>query len=85
MVAGTDPNNASSVFKITSVKRDPDGSVVLEWSRVSNKVYEVKRSLSPSRGSYTTLTNSMPAIPPVNTFTDTTATNATAFDWSEMQ
>jgi hypothetical protein len=85
VAAGTDPNSAASVFKITSVQRNPDGSVVLQWSSVTNKLYRLNRSLTPSRGSFTTLTNGVPGTPPLNNFTDTTATNAAAFYWIELQ
>ena len=85
VTAGTDPNSAASVFKITSVQRNPDGSVTIEWQSATNKLYLVNRSLTPSRGSFTTLTNSMPGSPPVNAFTDTTATNRTSFYWIEVR
>jgi hypothetical protein len=85
VAAGTDPNDAASVFKITSVQRNPDGTVVLQWSSVTNKLYRVNRSLTPSRSRYTTLTNGVTGTPPQNTFTDTTATNAAAFYWIELQ
>jgi len=85
VAAGTDPKSAASVFKIMDVKRNPDGSLVLQWASGTNKLYRVNRSLEPSRGNYTTLTNGMPSTPPVNTLMDTTATNATAFYWIELQ
>ena len=75
----------SAEIRITSVQRNPDGSVVLQWSSVSNKVYSVKRSLLPSRTGALVLTNNVAPTPPVNTFTDTAATNATAFYWIEVQ
>jgi hypothetical protein len=84
VAAGTDPNNAASVFKIMSVQRNPDGSVTLQWSSVTNKLYRLNRSLTPSRSSFTTLTNGVPGTPPVNSFTDTTGTNETAFYWLEL-
>jgi hypothetical protein len=85
IAADTDPNSAASVFKISSVVRNPDGSVTLQWLSVTSKLYRLDRSLTPSRTNYTTLTNGMPSVPPVITFTDRTATNATAFYWLELQ
>jgi hypothetical protein len=32
-----------------------------------------------------TLTNGMPGLPPLNSFTDTAATNSAAFYWIEVQ
>lgn len=85
IAAGTDPSSAASMFKISSVVRNPDGSVTLQWQSVTNKMYRLNRSLTPARGGYSTLTNGIPGTPPVNTFTDTTATNAAAFYWVELQ
>jgi hypothetical protein len=85
IAAGTDPNSAASVFKISSVVRYPDGSAMLEWQSITNKLYRLNRSLTPSRTSYTTLTNGVGGTPPLNTFTDTTATNDAAFYWVELQ
>ena len=85
VAAGTDPNSAASLFKITSVQRNPGGNVSLQWSSVTNKLYRVKRSPIASGASSLTLSNNIPGLPPVNTFTDTTATNAAAFYWVELQ
>lgn len=51
---------------------------------LTNKLYRLNRLLTLSRGSYTTLTNGVPCTPPLNSFTDTTATNSTAFYWLEI-
>ncbi|MDW8307970.1 MAG: CARDB domain-containing protein [Verrucomicrobiales bacterium] len=85
IAAGTDPNNAASLFMITRVLRHDDGSVSLHWTSASNKLYRVMRALFPARTASTTLTNNLPATPPVNTFVDRTATNATGFYWIEVQ
>jgi hypothetical protein len=73
------------MFKLSSVQRTPGGNVVLQWTSATNKVYRLNRSFSPLLDSYTTLTNGMTGTPPVNTFTDTTATNDAAFYWVELQ
>jgi hypothetical protein len=83
-LAGTDPNSAASVFKITSVHQNSNGSLLLQWSSVSNKLYEVKRSLSTSRASTVTLISNVAATPPVNSFIDAAPTNAAAFYWIEV-
>ncbi len=61
------------------------GAVVLQWSSVSKKAYRVQRALTPLRTGALMLTNNVAPTPPVNTFTDTAATNATAFYWIEVQ
>jgi hypothetical protein len=85
ILAGTDPNSGASLFKVLSVVRNLDGSVVLEWSSVSNRVYTVKRALTPLRTGAVTLTNNVAPTAPTNSFTDTTATNATSFYWIEAE
>jgi len=52
---------------------------------VTNKLYRLNRSLTPSRSSFTTLTNGVPGTPPLNSFTDTMAPNSAAFYWVELQ
>ncbi len=41
LIAGTDPNKASDVFRIKSVQRNFDGSAVISWMAKTNKVYGV--------------------------------------------
>ena len=41
LIAGTDPNQASSVFHIQRIRRNGNGSVVLSWSALTNKVYGI--------------------------------------------
>ena len=84
VLAGTDPNSAASIFKITSVHQNSNGSIRLQWSSVSNKLYEVKRSLSAWRASSVTLMSNVAATPPVNSFIDAAPTNAAAFYWIEV-
>lgn len=72
-LAGTNPTNASSVFKITSEQVLPNGEFVLRWFSVSNRLYDVMRSTNlggttaflPLPGA----TNQM-GTPPQNIWTD---------------
>lgn len=73
-VAGTDPTNASSVFKISSAQAVSGTQLVLRWSSVSNRVYDVTRAtnLAAGIGAFVPVpgaTNLAPT-PPVNTWTD---------------
>ncbi len=73
-VAGTDPTNASSVFKITSAQAVSGTQLVLRWSSVANRVYDVTRAtnLAAGIGAFVPVpgaTNLAPT-PPVNTWTD---------------
>jgi len=85
LAAGTNPNSAASVFNITSVQRNPNGTVTLQWSSATNNLYRINRSLIISRDNYSTLTNGVPGTPPLNGFTDTSATNVASFYWIELE
>jgi len=41
IIAGTNPNLASDVFHIQRIRRNPDGTVVLSWQGLTNKVYGI--------------------------------------------
>ena len=42
-LAGTNPTNAASVFKITSAQMIPGGKFVVRWTSVSNRLYDIMR------------------------------------------
>ena len=70
--AGTDPTDASSVFKLLSAVATPDRSaLVLSWSSVSNRIYEVRQTASLGAGFTQVVQAAIPATPPVNTATVT--------------
>jgi hypothetical protein len=73
-LAGTNPTNASSVFKITSAQAVSGTQLVVRWSSVSNRLYDVTRAtnLATGIGAFVPVpgaTNLAPT-PPVNTWTD---------------
>jgi hypothetical protein len=73
-LAGTNPTNASSVFKITSAQAVSGTQLVVRWSSVSNRLYDVTRAtnLVTGIGAFVPVpgaTNLAPT-PPVNTWTD---------------
>jgi hypothetical protein len=73
------------VFKVGNAQMNQDRTITIQWQSVTNKLYRVNRSLIPSFDNYTTLTSDVPGTPPVNSFTDTTATNTESFYWIELQ
>ncbi len=73
LIAGTNPANPTSVFKITAIERNPAGNVLLHWSGVAGRTYRVLRSESPWFESSEVIASGRPAIAPVTTFTDATA------------
>ena len=75
-LAGTDPNNAASVLKITSIVRNPPAhSTALNWNAVATRFYAVQTNnalTSAAWGDFSVL-----ATPGLNnaSLTDLTATN----------
>ena len=74
-VAGSDPTNAASFLGLTADMLQSGSNFVIRWSSVTGKLYRLDRStnlLDPASFSFNVRTN-IPAEPPVNTETDTTA------------
>ena len=80
----TDPRSAASAFKITGIHLT-SSAVTIEWAGSTNHHYRVNRSLTASRDNYSTVTNGVRGIQPLNNFTDTLATNRTSFYWVETE
>ena len=72
-VAGTDPTNANSVFRIISGTPLPVG-FVLRWSSESNRFYDLGRATNLAAGSNAFVAlpggTNLPATPPQNAYTD---------------
>lgn len=78
-VAGTDPQDAASVLRVAvSASSTLDAETVLEWSSVSGRLYSVLGADTPL-GSFTVLTNTLIATPPVNSWTQAVAGAAHRF------
>lgn len=78
-IAGTDPNDANSVFKAsTDVQPAVGGGLVIQWSSVAGKRYSVLRTTDLAQG-FTLLSAGLTATPPANGFTDSTATTPGPF------
>lgn len=74
-IAGTDPKDSSSVLRLAQcATTESTTGVVFSWASSSNKLYIVERATNLMNGFQTTLDSSIPATPPQNTYTDTTAT-----------
>ncbi len=73
-LAGTNPTNAASVFKITSGNVISGRQFVLRWLSVSNRLYDVMRStnLAAGAGAFVALpgATNLTGTPPQNTWTD---------------
>ncbi|HWW02542.1 MAG TPA: IPT/TIG domain-containing protein [Candidatus Acidoferrum sp.] len=73
-VAGTDPTNANSVFRIISGRPLPAAGFLLRWSSESNRFYDLSRASNLTAGTNAFITlqggTNLPATPPQNTYTD---------------
>ena len=75
-LAGTEPNDANSVFKLTGISRE-GANWRIYWSSASNKVYSVLRTTTLP--SFSTLQTNLSATPPTNSWLDTNTTSSTLF------
>jgi hypothetical protein len=73
-LAGTNPTNASSVFRITGGQAQPGGQFVLSWLSVSNRFYDVLCGTNVATGACAFLpvpgATNLAGTPPENTWTD---------------
>lgn len=73
-IAGTDPNNPSSVFKILAPAAASPG-ILIEWSSVVGKNYTLDRSLNlQANPPFSVLRSNIPGQPGKTSFQDTNAT-----------
>jgi len=87
-LAGTNPTNQFSVFKLVSVEARPltpplspsDGAreIVLRWSSESNQFYAVEQAPNLS-APFTPLATTLRATPPVNGFTNSFPAGTSGF------
>jgi len=76
---------ANLPFSITSIIKEPNGTISIQWESGTNQLYQVMRSFNLARNDRTVLGSNLLATPPLNTFTDTIATNNAAYYWIEVQ
>ena len=75
-LAGTEPNDTNSVFKLTGISREGANWRVY-WSSTSNRVYSVLRATTLTN--FSVLQTNVPATPPTNSWLDTNTVNSTLF------
>jgi hypothetical protein len=71
-IAGTDPLDKNSVFAFVDIKPGPQGLNIV-WASFAGRSYTVESSAGLG-GGFAPLQQHIAAVPPLNTFTDTTAT-----------
>ena len=78
LTAGTDPTNVLSRLRLTEVSMPATNQTLLRWSSVNRRSYGVSRSTRLA-GAFAPMVTNLPATPPVNVFTTSTATARSAF------
>ncbi len=78
-VAGTNPTNASSMFRISSAQMIFSTQFVVHWSGVSNRLYDVTRATNLAVGAAAFLSSATNLVgtPPENIWTDSVNNAAT--------
>ncbi len=77
-MAGTNPTNAESVFRVTRVELPTPSTVVIKWSSVTNRTYEIGTSTNLLLD-FLPVTNGIAAFPPENVHTATVGQTGSCF------
>ena len=71
-IAGTDPTQGGSCLVVDPASnRLANNKFVLSWPSVAGRYYGVRRSTNGMSGTFSVISNSIPATVPLNVFTDT--------------
>ena len=77
--AGTDATNSASWLGVMPGEDTAEAGPVVRWPSVSNRLYTILRSTNLLTGFDERIAVHIPATPPLNTCTDTTANGAAAY------
>jgi len=77
-IAGTDPTDSNSFFRVTVVESPATNTVVLRWPSVASRIYHVRLSTNLLAG-FTSIATNEPASPPTNVYTDVSVTDSNRF------
>jgi hypothetical protein len=75
-LAGTEPSDANSVFKLTGISRE-GANWRIYWNSASNRVYSVLQA--PVLTNFVTVLTNLSATPPTNSWLDTNAGSSAQF------
>lgn len=79
-VAGTDPALKGSVFAMTNAPAlNEYGRAVIHWPSVAGRVYAIERSTNLTSDAFAPIASGLPAVPPLNIYTDTIPQGPSAF------
>lgn len=71
--AGSHPTNASSFFQVETLGETPGEFPVVRWDSLAGRTYRLERATNLASGAFSPFQSGIPADPPLNTHTDTTA------------
>ena len=77
-IAGTDPSDSNSVFKLDNSAPNDTGAFVLQWFSATGRTYAVSRATN-LMNDFSVLQSNLVATPPLNVYTDAAAADAGAF------
>ncbi len=77
--AGTDATNSASWLGVTPATSEADSSPVVRWPSVGGRSYTLLRTTNVLSGFKQPVATHVPATPPMNAYTDTTANGVSAF------
>jgi hypothetical protein len=84
-IAGTSPVDSNSIFSTDAVAPDNQDGFILSWYSISNRFYTIYRTDNLLEDAIV-IYNRMHATPPLNTYTDTTATaESGSFYWIKVE
>lgn len=73
VVAGSEPNNSSNVWKCDAVSTN--SGFMVTWPSIANRFYTVERSYNLTND-FVVIASNLPASPPENSYLDTATSNA---------
>ena len=71
-LAGTNPNDPRSAFKLTRIEMSSTGQVTLSWQSEASRFYTIERATA-LEDKFTPIATHLSATPPSNVFTDSSA------------
>lgn len=85
-IAGLNPTNSASVFKVLNPATNASGSVTLKWISVSTRSYNLQRSTNlNAQPAFSTIQSNVVGMPAgTNSFTDPSATNGGPYFYRVM-
>jgi hypothetical protein len=85
IIAGTDPLDPKSVFRIISILRLPNNSFAVSWSATAGTSYRVLRSTTPDFANFDVIAAGIESVAATASFTDSTLAPGTPAAFYRVQ